>query len=216
MNTYFRILFIFLFGFLVLSSSVSATEIKEPVPDQEETSSESVVPDSETDVTETESEVPTSDAESTFDFSSLEQGINDLNESFDSVLPVFRSLPIKDFYKDYFRGIIYNLPWSTEYLLYTDFDDQGLEHYYFFYNLLFDDSGNLILGSYPCLDVYLVGDVIVEDMITKDLSSLPTVGFGSFFPYANLVDRSFPVNDVLVGLIILAAMFILFRKRVFT
>ena len=190
MNTYFKILFIFLFGFLVFSSSVSATEIEEPVSDQEETSSESVVPESESEsnISVSESEVPVSDVDSTFDFSSLEQGINNLNESFDSVLPVFRSLPISDFYKDYFRGIIYNLPWATEYLLYTDFDDQGIEHYYVFYNLLFDDSGNLILGSYPCLDVYLVGDVIIKDMVTKELSSLPTVGFGSFFPYANLVD----------------------------
>lgn len=206
MIRFLKILFIFTFGFIIFSTAASASELEDPVAESSSPESE------ESHSYDTEPVVESSDS---FDFTLMEQSINNLNDNFSSVLPVFSSLPITDFYKDYFRGIIYNLPWSTQYLLFTDLDPNGIEHYYFVYNLQFDDSGTLILGSYPCLDVYLVGEDIVQDNITKELTAIPSIGFGSFFPYSNLVNRSFPVNYLIVGIIVLAAWFIFSRKAVY-
>lgn len=195
--------FIIIFGlvFLLSFSSVSAFELEDP---QAPVSDEDVIPTVSQEDESLLEDVPEFEQNEIIDLSPLSDQMA-LNNHFNEV-----SLVI-----DYVKGLLLNMSNDIDYLFFPDTVD-GITHYYLFYDLDFDESGNVVLKSYPCIDIYNIDGVFYQSDLVYDLLDLPILAYGSFRPYAALIDKQFHFNDFYVVAIGLMIMFIMFRKRVFT
>lgn len=129
---------------------------------------------------------------------------------------------VSEYYVNYFRGVLQNMP-ETEYLCYAErvpiSGSTGYYNYITHYYLLYDleiVSGQIVSGSYPCIDVYSQDNVYYLEEYQKTFEGYPTLGYASFAPYSALIDRSFPVNDLLVALLAVLVLWILGRKTLFS
>lgn len=112
--------------------------------------------------------------------------------------PTFYAYQLTDYYKDYFRGIMLNKPYSN-YLAFalpkthwSGSYNYSITHYYLIYDIARDSqSGAPLLGNYPCYDCYTENGTYKQDTYTYNLNSLPASGFGSFDDYSALIDRQF-------------------------
>ena len=116
---------------------------------------------------------------------------------------------------DYVKGLLLNMSNDIDYLFFP-VDVDGISHYYLFYDLDFDEFGNVILKDYPCYDIYVIDDVFYQNSSFCSLFDVPTFAYGSFGSYSALIDKQFHFNDFYVVVVGLMIMFIMFRKRVFT
>ena len=129
---------------------------------------------------------------------------------------------VSEYYVNYFRGVLQNMP-ETDYLCYAErvpiSGSTGyynyITHYYLFYDLEIV-NGQIVSGSYPCIDVYSQDNVYYLEEYQKTFEGYPTLGYASFAPYSALIDRSFPVNDLLVALLAVLVLWILGRKTLFS
>lgn len=125
---------------------------------------------------------------------------------------------VSDYYREYFKGVLQNMPY-TEYLCYAERVQNGNYNYITHYYLLYDlkiENGQVVSGSYPCLDVYNADGVYYLNETTKQFVGYPTIGFASFEPYSALIDRSFDVDSLIIGLLCTALFYVLCRKTVFS
>lgn len=112
--------------------------------------------------------------------------------------PQFYAYQLTDYYKNYFTGLLKNLP-RCNYLAfalpkthYSGSYSYSVTHYYLIYYIKRDvQSGNPVLGSYPCFDCYTDNGTYHQDEYYYNLSSLPQSGYGSFEDYSALIDYSF-------------------------
>lgn len=137
-----------------------------------------------------------------------------------SVEPTVDAYQVSEYYQNYFKGVLQNMPY-TEYLCYAERIQNGsnsysyITHYYLLYDLQIED-GQVVSGSYPCLDVYAQDNVYYLNQITKEFEGYPTMGFASFAPYSALIDRSFDYQSLYVTLIGVLVFFLIARKTVFS
>lgn len=136
-----------------------------------------------------------------------------------SIEPTVDAYQVSEYYQNYFKGVLQNMPY-TEYLCYAERLYQGsgysyITHYYLFYDLNIV-NGQVVSGSYPCLDVYNQDNVYYLDQTTKEFEGYPTMGFASFAPYSALIDRSFDYQSLYVVLIGVLVFFLIARKTVFS
>lgn len=158
------------------------------------------------------------------DLSELSDTLDSIDEKLDTVVlaldSTVDSYQVSDYYQNYFRGVLQNMPY-TEYLCYAQRIQSGsgsysyVTHYYLMYDLKLED-GQVVAGTYPCIDVYTQDNVYVAQETTKTFSGYPTLGFASFAPYSALIDRSVDYQNLFVGLISVLVMFIVCRKTVFS
>jgi len=206
----FRYLFVFLIAFFFVSSSVYASEVSDPTLQEEQGS------ETEEEVTtlpeDIPDEVPEEETEVVpvveYDFAELNNSIIDLGSSAAAANEYNLAL-------NYAKGVLMNKSNMSDYLFYSSTVD-GVTHYYLFYDLALDDTGNVIFGTYPCIDICSVDGLLCQYFSMQPLQELPNFGWGSFGNYAALIDKQFHFNDLYAGLIVVMVMFILFRKRVFT
>lgn len=137
-----------------------------------------------------------------------------------SVEPSVDAYQVSEYYQNYFKGVLQNMPY-TDYLCYAERIQSGsssysyITHYYLLYDLQIE-NGQVVSGSYPCLDVYSQDNVYYLDQTTKEFEGYPTIGFASFAPYSALIDRSFDYQALYVGLICVLVFFLVARKTVFS
>lgn len=158
------------------------------------------------------------------DLSELSDTLDSIDEKLDTVVlaldSTVDSYQVSDYYQNYFRGVLQNMPY-TEYLCYAQRIQSGstgysyVTHYYLMYDLELED-GQVVAGTYPCIDVYTQDNVYVAQETTKVFSGYPTIGFASFAPYSALIDRSVDYQSLFVGLISVLVMFVICRKTVFS
>ena len=120
-----------------------------------------------------------------------------------NIEPTLSSVQISEYYVNYFRGILQNMPY-TNYLAYAERlrvnnTNQYITHYYLFYDLEFDNDGNIIRRTYPCIDIWSENSVYYFEETYKLFQGYPTFGYASFAPYSSLVDRSFHFNDLYIN-----------------
>lgn len=121
-----------------------------------------------------------------------------LNVMLTASAPTFYAYQLTDYYKNYFTGILENKP-RTNYLAFalpkTHWNgsyNYSITHYYLVYDIQRDyQSGEPVLGSYPCYDCYTENGSYKQDEYNYSLSSLPASGYGSFNDYSSLIDYSF-------------------------
>lgn len=199
-------IFMFLLSGLLLTSVPSA-----PVPEQDN---------------EVVQDVSSGDA-AVLDSGSDVSLLADLLYSIDENLEVMaldttiNAYQVSDYYKEYFKGVLQNMPY-TDYLCYADrvYTESGtgynnyITHYYLLYDLEIV-NGQVVAGSYPCIDVYSSNSIYYLDEYTKEFEGYPTLGFGSFAPYSALIDRSFDFRSLFVNIICLLIFFLISRKSIF-
>lgn len=186
-----------------------------------------VVPETEVEVSETEMESTEVLPETVVispDMTEMNESLNSINEKLDTVVmalnPTVDSTQVSEYYREYFKGVLQNLPY-TDYLCYAERIQTGtgyssyITHYYLMYDLVLED-GQVVAGTYPCLDVYSQDSVYYLNETTKAFEGYPTMGFASFAPYSALIDRSFDFRGLSVVLIGVLVMFIVCRKTVFS
>lgn len=128
---------------------------------------------------------------------------------------------VSDYYKEYFKGVLQNMPY-TDYLCYAErvYYDSGssynnyITHYYLFYDLDIV-NGQVVAGTYPCIDVYSSGNIYYLEEYDKQFEGYPTMGFASFAPYSALIDRSFDFRSLYVGIVCVLVFFLISRKSIF-
>lgn len=154
------------------------------------------------------------------DYNSLADALISIDEALEVVTlnASVDAYQVSDYYREYFKGVLRNMPY-TEYLCYAERIPNGnystITHYYLMYDLEVE-NGQVVSGTYPCIDVYNADGVYYLNETTKKFVGYPTIGFASFEPYSALIDRSFPVNDLIVGLICIAVFYLICRKTVFS
>lgn len=193
---YLKFLFIFGIVFLVFCSSVNAEES----PGASEI--DSAAP---SDLVEY---IPEDSTIINYDFSELNYSLDALNESFNSSADF-------NFVREYVSGVLLNRSNLTDYIFFSSVVD-GVRHYYLITDLLFDDVQNIVLGQYPCIDIYSIDGTFYQSSITYNLTELPNFAFGSFGNYSALIDKQFKFNYFYVGIICVFAFYVLSRKRVFS
>lgn len=149
----------------------------------------------------------------------LEDIDNKLNTVVLSLETSVDAYQVSEYYREYFKGILQNMGY-TEYLCYAQRlpNSNGynyITHYYLMYDLHIED-GQIVPGTYPCIDVYSIDNVYYMDQITKTFDGYPTMGYASFAPYSTLIDNSFPTTELICVVIGVMLMFILLRKSVFS
>lgn len=137
-----------------------------------------------------------------------------------NIEPTLSAVQVSEYYVNYFRGVLQNMPF-THYLAYAErvrvgTTNQYVTHYYLFYDLEFDDQGQVIRRVYPCIDIWSESNVYYAENTDKLFEGYPTFGYASFEPYSALVDRSFHFNDLYVGLISVFVLFVIGRKTLFS
>lgn len=191
-----------------------------------------VVPVPDPVVQEEESSVELTESVSSGDVTVSDPGIalmaeqlSEISEQVDLLVdlssqPSVDAYQVSEYYQNYFKGVLQNMPY-TEYLCYAERIYSGtgsysyITHYYLLYDLVIED-GQVVAGSYPCLDVYSQDNVYYLDQITKTFEGYPTMGFASFAPYSALIDRSFDFRSFYVVIIGVLVFFVLARKTVFS
>lgn len=134
--------------------------------------------------------------------------------------PQFYAYQLTDYYKNYFTGLLQNMP-RCNYLAfalpkthYNGSYNYSVTHYYLVYNIKRDvQSGDPVLGSYPCYDCYTDNGNYHQDEITYNLNSLPQSGYGSFIDYSALIDYSFDWRTFIVVSAGVLLMFIMIRRK---
>lgn len=134
--------------------------------------------------------------------------------------PQFYAYQLTDYYKNYFTGLLQNMP-RCNYLAfalpkthYNGSYNYSVTHYYLVYNIKRDvQSGDPVLGSYPCYDCYTDNGNYHQDEITYNLNSLPQSGYGSFIDYSALIDYSFDWRFFIVVSAGVLLMFIMIRRK---
>lgn len=160
----------------------------------------------------------------------VDSNLGDINTSLDALndkmdvltyalAPSINAMQLPEYYVNYFRGVLQNMG-HTEYLaystsVYSSEYRQNITHYYLFYDLSVT-AGSVDPGSYPVIDVWYYNSIYHVDQINKAFSGYPTIGYASFLPYSALIDRSFDIRYLIVGLVLLLAFYLLCRKTVFS
>lgn len=200
-------LYAFLFSFLLTSSPVA-----DPV---EEVSTEVVQED-----------VSSGDAagsNSGSDVSVLAELLASIDENLEVMAldTTVDAYQVSDYYKEYFKGVLQNMGY-TNYICYAERvpyeNTNGYTSYVTHYYLLYDldiINGQVVTGSYPCIDVYNSNNVYYLDEYEKEFEGYPTMGFASFAPYSALIDRSFDFRALYVGIICTLIFFLISRKSIF-
>lgn len=159
------------------------------------------------------------------DVSVLSDSLEQINEKLDTVVmsvsPSVDAYQVSEYYQNYFAGVLQNMPY-TEYLCYAERVYTGssgynnyVTHYYLLYDLQLQD-GEIVPGTYPCIDVYNQDSVYYLNQTTKTFEGYPTSGFASFAPYSALIDRSFDFRSLYVGLICVMVFYIISRKHIYS
>ena len=214
--------------FLTVNPVASSEAVSDPEVQVEESVENEVLEEEtviEESVSATEESTPEEIVQSGSDDQNLVAMLNDISEDVDllvaaSIEPSVDAYQVSDYYQNYFRGVLQNLPY-TEYLCYAERTQTStssysyVTHYYLMYDLVIED-GQIVAGSYPCLDVYAQDNVYYLDQITKNFEGYPTMGFASFAPYSALIDRSFDYRRLYVGLACVLVFFLIARKTVFS
>lgn len=184
----------FILIFLLSISSVSASELEDPqdaLPVEDV--SGDVVQEDTSDVNQVVQQI---------DISPLSDSMAAINDTNESIM-----------IRDYVTGLLLNMSNAKDYLYFTKVVD-GVNHYYLFYDLEFDSAGNVVLKSYPCLDIYNIDGVFYQSSMVYDLLDLPNFAYGSFTPYSALIDKQFHFNDFYLVIIGLMFALVMFKGRI--
>lgn len=132
-----------------------------------------------------------------------------------AIQSTFTSYQLSDYFINYFRGYLQNIP-SCNYVAWADRVYSGntyVIHYYLVYNVNKDLDGNAVAGTYPCLDCYSSNGYYYTSNTSRYLSSLPSMGYGSFKGTSALIDNSFNYSRffVVLSAVMIAVIFI--RRR---
>lgn len=132
-----------------------------------------------------------------------------------AIQSTFTSYQLSDYFINYFRGYLQNMP-SCNYVAWADRVYSGntyIVHYYLVYNVKKDLDGNAVVGTYPCLDCYTNNGYYYTSNTTRNLSSMPSMGYGSFKGTSALIDNSFNYSRffMILSAVLIAVIFI--RRR---
>lgn len=117
--------------------------------------------------------------------------------------------------RDYAKGLLLNMSNMTDYVFFTNIED-GIRHYYLYYNLDLNENDDVIYKDYPYFDIYNIDGVYYQSSGVGSFSGYPSFSYGSFGSLSALIDNQFHFNDFYIVVIGLMIMFIIFRKRVFS